>query len=72
MTLSVARRLLSPGGFAGFFSTSVLIVSTPHTPALFIGGLSVLKNHRRGDQDFLLIMGDELFGIKGLSIYEGG
>ena len=39
-----------------------------HTPALLIEGVRLLKNHRRGDKDFLLKMVDGVFHIGGLSL----
>ena len=52
MILSVGRRFLSAGHFTDFFSKSVFIVCTPHTLALLIAGLNVLKNHRSGGSRF--------------------
>ena len=36
-----------------------------HTPTLFIEGVRFLKNHRRGDQAFLVKNRGELFHIGG-------
>ena len=43
-----------------------LLVHSAHTPALFIEGVTFLKNHRRGNKDFLLKIGGGVFHIGGL------
>ena len=71
MILSVGRRFLSAGHFTDFFSKSVFIVCTPHTLALFIAGLNVLKNHRSGGSRFPFKNGGRGIRNRGGCLYLG-
>ena len=52
----------------GFFLDWIEVLHSVN-PCLFKGGLGFLKNHRRGDQDFLVKMGGGLSieGSRGIS-----
>ena len=66
---SVGRKPLSAGGLQIFCTISV---HSAHTPALFIEEVRFLKNHRRGDKNFLLKMGGRVFYIVGFSLEAEG